>query len=221
MNATLIKNIEYLLAKKHLNAYQLQEKSNIPQSTTFRILNGETTSPSSRTIKKYADFFGISAEDLLFKNLSQDGIKGMNNISVAPKRKTGYAPVLNYVQAGHFCEYADDAIADEFEPYDIEEYGEGCYWVIIEGKSMEPDFFAGDKVLVKIEEQPNPGDFVVALARDNKAVTFKKYRPRGFDRDGVEYVELVPSNPDFPIIDSRHTPFMVCAIALERKQKLR
>lgn len=220
MNTTLIRNIEFLLARENLNAYQLQEKSNIPQSTTFRILNGDTSSPSSRTVKKYADYFDIPAEDLMFKDLSQTDQRGINNVTFAPKRKVKYAPVLNYVQAGRFCEYADDAIADEFEPYD-EEYGEGCYWVIIEGKSMEPDFYAGDKVLVKRDIQPTPGDFVVALAKDNKAVTFKKYRPRGFDGEGVEYAELVPSNPDFPIIDSRHTPFEVCAIAMERKQKLK
>lgn len=220
MTNHLVSNLEFLLRKENLNAYQLQDKSNIAQSTTFRIINRETESPSARTIKKYAEFFNVPLEDLMFKDLSKNEIKDLKNIRTLPKRDNLLAPVLNFVQAGHFCEYADDAIADEFEPYDAE-YGEGCYWVVIEGKSMEPDFYAGDKVLVKRDIQPNPGDYVVALAVGKKAVTFKKYRPRGFDRDGVEYSELVPSNPDFPIIDSRHTPFEICAIALERKQKLR
>lgn len=103
----------------------------------------------------------------------------------------------------------------------IGEYGAHVYWVIIEGLSMMPDFNSGDMVLVDPDIQPTPGDYVVALRNGHKEVTFKKWRPRGFDDDGVEYSELVPLNPDFPVIDSRHAPFAVCGVAIEHKKKLR
>lgn len=214
----LAKNIEYLLDKNHMNAYQLQDKSNIAQSTTFRIINGETQNPSTRTVKKYAEFFKVSEADLLYKDLSET--TGGDNFAIADKKEVRMVPVLNYVQAGDFCEYHDDAISDEQEPVSGD-YGPNVYWVIIEGLSMMPDFKPSEYVLIDPDTQPSPGDFVVALTAGEKKTTFKKWRPRGFDANGVEYYELVPSNPDFAIIDSRHSPFTVCGVALEQKRKLK
>lgn len=221
----LAKNIEYLLEKNKLNAYQLQDKSGIAQSTTFRITNGETKSPSGRTVKKYADFFKVSEADLTFKDLSgvESGTKTTaDNFRVMPNAPVRYLPVLNFVQAGEFCEYHDDAIANEFEPVFGEGYAENLYWVILEGDSMEPDFKSRELVLINPDLQPNPGDYVIALKKGEKKVTFKMWRPRGFDeKTGEEYWQLIPSNTNYPVIDSRFTPFTVCGVAIERKQKLR
>lgn len=143
-----------------------------------------------------------------------------DNFKIIPKGNVRQLPVLNYVQAGKFCEYHEDAIADEYLTIEGD-YGDNAYIVIIEGKSMEPDFYAGEMVIVDPDLQPNPSDFVIALSHNDKKTTFKKYRPKGFDEHGMEYYQLIPSNPDYPIIDSRHEPFSICAVAVERKQKLR
>ena len=143
-----------------------------------------------------------------------------DSFKVVPMDKMRRVPVLNYVEAGEFCEYFDDAIADMFEII-IGDYPPHVHWVIIEGLSMTPDFNPGDLILVDPDTQPSPGDYVVAKKAGENAVTFKKWRPRGFDDEGVEYCELVPLNPDFPIIDSRHTPFTVCGVAVEHKKKLK
>tara|TARA_R110002020_G_scaffold277225_1_gene492480 strand:- start:2580 stop:3257 length:678 start_codon:yes stop_codon:yes gene_type:complete len=220
----LASNIQYLLDKNNINAYQLQEKSNIPQSTTFRITNGETKSPSGATVQKYAKYFGISEADLRFKDLSDvskaqgDG----DNFKVVNKEPVRYVPLLNFVQAGEFCEYHDDAISNEFRPIFGEGYGENVYWVALEGDSMEPDFKSGELVLIDPDIQPNPADYVIALKAGEKKVTFKMWRPRGFDeKTGEEYSQLIPSNENYPIIDSRFTPFTICGVAVERKQMLR
>lgn len=220
----LASNIQYLLDKNNINAYQLQEKSNIPQSTTFRITNGETKSPSGATVQKYAKYFGISEADLRFKDLSDmskaqwDG----DNFKVVNKEPVRYVPLLNFVQAGEFCEYHDDAISNEFRPIFGEGYGENVYWVALEGDSMEPDFKSGELVLIDPDIQPNPADYVIALKAGEKKVTFKMWRPRGFDeKTGEEYSQLIPSNENYPVIDSRFTPFTICGVAVERKQMLR
>lgn len=50
-------------------------------------------------------------------------------------------------------------------------------------------------------------------------MTFKKYR-QGFDEKiGRDYSQLVPLNEDYAVIDSRHTPFEVRGVVLERKEK--
>lgn len=220
----LASNIQYLLDKNNINAYQLQEKSNIPQSTTFRITNGETKSPSGATVQKYANYFGISEADLRFKDLSEasktqgDG----DNFKMVKQESVRYVPLLNFVQAGEFCEYHDDAISNEFRPIFGEGYGENVYWVELEGDSMEPDFKSGELVLIDPDMQPNPADYVVALKAGEKKVTFKMWRPRGFDeKTGEEYSQLIPSNENYPIIDSRFTPFTICGVAVQRNQILR
>ena len=220
----LASNIQYLLDKNNINAYQLQEKSNIPQSTTFRITNGETKSPSGATVQKYANYFGISEADLRFKDLSEaskaqeDG----DNFKMVKQESVRYVPLLNFVQAGEFCEYHDDAISNEFRPIFGEGYGKNVYWVELEGDSMEPDFKSGELVLIDPDMQPNPADYVVALKAGEKKVTFKMWRPRGFDeKTGEEYSQLIPSNENYPVIDSRFTPFTICGVAVQRNQILR
>lgn len=70
--AILIKNLDYLLHSKRLNATDLQALINVPQSTTSRILNGKTANPSDNTLQKYAEYFGISISDLRYKDLTEN-----------------------------------------------------------------------------------------------------------------------------------------------------
>lgn len=220
----LAKNINYLMGKQGVNAYQLQDKSDIAQSTTFRILNGDTKSPSSNTVQKYAKYFGVSEADLCFEDLSlsSGGSSIHDNLTKAINLPAArQVPVLNFVQAGVFCEYYDDAIADEYEPT-YGDYGDHVYWAVIEGLSMVPDFKPKDMVLIDPDAEPVAGDYVIAQKQGEKKVTFKKYRPRGFDDvTGKEYCHLVPSNPDFPVIDSRYVDFNICGVAIEQKTKLK
>ncbi len=88
---------------------------------------------------------------------------------------------------------------------------------------MEPDFREGDKVIIDPEIQPRPGDYVVAkLANENEA-TFKKYRPRGSDKDGRPTIELVPLNPDWPtlVVDSDHPGRIIGTMVEHRRYRQR
>lgn len=131
-------------------------------------------------------------------------------------------PILNWIKAGMWADYYDDAIADDFEiVFDDGRYGRYAYCLIIEGNSMVPDFNEGDIIYVDPEVTPKAGDYVVATLATERKATFKKYRPKGFDENGVEYCHLVPSNPDYPVIDSRFVSFEICAVAMDVKKKLR
>lgn len=144
-----------------------------------------------------------------------------SNARVAVDKPIRQVPVLNFVQAGEFCQYHDDAISDDFEPIIGDGYGDRVYWVVLNGDSMVPDFNSDELVLIDPDLQPNPADFVLAIREGAKETTFKKYRPRGFDESGNEYIQLIPSNPDYPIIDSRFTPFSICGVAVEQRKRLR
>lgn len=68
----ITKNLQFLMTTHGFSATSLQMASGITQSTTSRILKGETTNPRNRVLKSYADFFNISIVDLCYKDLSLD-----------------------------------------------------------------------------------------------------------------------------------------------------
>ncbi len=78
--------------------------------------------------------------------------------------------------------------------------GPRAFALIVEGESMTPGFSPGDKVIFDPDLAPRPGDFVVAKLDEEEKATFKKYRPRGQDRDGNVVIELVPLNDDWPTL---------------------
>lgn len=73
--STLIKNLDHLIHKHRTNATQLQEDIKVPQTTTSRILNGTTSNPSDRTLKKYADYFNVTVADLRYSDLTNEDNK--------------------------------------------------------------------------------------------------------------------------------------------------
>lgn len=81
--STLIKNLDHLIHKKRTNATQLQEDTGVPQTTTSRILNGNTANPSDRTLEKYAKFFGVTVAELRYSDLTND------------ENRKNLAPIIN------------------------------------------------------------------------------------------------------------------------------
>lgn len=138
-------------------------------------------------------------------------------------KRVRHAPVLTWVRAGMFHE-TGELEYDRTEPVYDENYPQDIYWLVIKGDSMEPKFYEGDLVLIDPNREAKAGNYVVAVKMNDdgsydNAVTFKKYRQGFDDASGCSYSQLVPLNKDYAIIDSRHTPFEIRGIALERKEK--
>ena len=85
---------------------------------------------------------------------------------------------------------------------------------------MTPEFQAGDTLFVNPELLPNPGDFVIARNHRQEA-TFKRYRPRGLNAQGVEYFELVPLNENHPPMRSDLTAIEIIGVVVEHRRRLR
>lgn len=135
-------------------------------------------------------------------------------------------PLISSVQAGMWTE-----IVDSFMPGDAHDWittaadiSREAFALSIKGDSMykfdsSESFKEGDIVIIDPSVQPKPGDFVAARNGKQEA-TFKKYRPRGMNDKGVEYFELVPLNPDYPVIRSDLEPVQIIGTAVERRSKL-
>lgn len=152
-------------------------------------------------------------------NGTQIGTQNNYDNAEPVQHKIKTAPAINSIQAGKFTGIGDNTY-DEYLPY-LGDYGDdNVYWLKISGDSMLPDFKDGEYVLINKDRQAVAGNYVAALKDNDEQATFKKYRPKGYDDNGVEYFHLVPSNDEFPIIDSRFEPFTILGVAVERNQKL-
>ncbi|ELM3736963.1 helix-turn-helix domain-containing protein [Edwardsiella piscicida] len=124
-------------------------------------------------------------------------------------------PVISYVQAG--CLTEARAITDltgdleyVLADADVPEY---CFALRIDGDSMQPEFKEGDIIIVDPELLPMPGEFVVAKNGGHEA-TFKKYRPLGV---GINEFELVPLNPDYPVLRSADMNLQIIGVMIEHR----
>lgn len=183
------------------------------QSALARALN---TSP--QTVHNW-ELRGISKQGLLLAQRVigcsaqwvETGLGPMNigsgqNVKSAPIGAVRI-PLISYVQAGCWT-----GIVDNFQPGDADDWlltdlelSDCAFALQIKGDSMLPEFKEGDRVIIDPTVEPMPGDFVVAKNGENEA-TFKKYRPRGTNENGVNIFELVPLNEDYASMrsDSQH-----------------
>lgn len=134
-------------------------------------------------------------------------------------------PVISYVAASGWQEVVD--------PYELgggsdvlqtdEPVSSSAFALIVEGDSMMPEFRPGDRIVIDPSATPQPGEFVVAKLNNRDEATFKKYRPRGFDDNGVEIVELMPLNPDWPTlyIDADHPGYIIGPVVEHRRSMRR
>tara|TARA_Y100000780_G_scaffold77040_1_gene69400 strand:+ start:146 stop:883 length:738 start_codon:yes stop_codon:yes gene_type:complete len=103
-------------------------------------------------------------------------------------------PVIGEVQAGAFCEAVDN-----FHPGDADEWihsggpvSSRAFILRVDGTSMVPDVYPGDRVVIDPDIEAQPGDIVLAKRTRDQSVTLKRLRREG----GDFYLEA--SNPDFP-----------------------
>lgn len=174
---------------------------------------------------KLSNYFGVSANEISPELAS--GIESVSlnitdrlddNVSFALFDSMKRVPILTYVQAGNWRE-AIQLPSDNFTfvSVDVSPATFGAYVV---GDSMLPDFKEGDLIIVDTEVKPQPTDYVFAQDSNNE-ITFKKFRSRGISEDGSEVFDLVPLNPDFPIIRSDRTKIEIIGTVVEHRRMLK
>lgn len=181
--------------------------------------------PKGRYLNDLAAALGVTVDWLLTgegeatARPSPETIPGYHNVEPAVIPQGNRIPILSYVQAGNWreiCEQAttfDGNVEYVTASVDIGPCGFGLW---IRGHSMTPMFNEGDLVIIDPDEQPRPGDYVVAKNGSEEA-TFKKYRPRGIDESGQEVFELVPLNDDFPTMHSDRQHIEIIGVMVEHR----
>lgn len=197
---TLAQNINYLFRVRGENATSIAEKVGISQPTLHRIQKGINQRPSGETLRKLADYFGVTVDDLLTRDLST-GLPveavARANVREGPNIK-GLVPLLTSVQAGEWCEIAGTFQRDDAKvwlPCPVK-HGPRTFCLTVEGESMKnpgarPSYEPGDVIFVDPDVAAKPGDRVVARLESQVAATFKQY----LEEDGQKLLKAL--NPDW------------------------
>lgn len=111
------------------------------------------------------------------------------------------APVVSWASAGIGGDFSDLAEhLDEFVETDCSD--PNCYALIVEGKSMEPELRAGDRIVVAPNMEAKSGDVVVARLAESGQVFLKVLE---FLKSGK--VKLSSYNKDFREIELSREEF--------------
>lgn len=203
---SLAERVKQRRLELRLTQTEVAEKAGITQQSWASIEDGKTLKP--RNIVGMADA------------LQCDPAWLMNGGTLVPVSEvnTRRIPLINYVQAGALATKPPIEAMDGSYEYVLTDmdWSQYTFALKIVGDSMEPDFKAGDVIVVDPEIEPAPGEFVVAKNGEHEA-TFKKYRPTIYGQDGKQHFELVPLNDDYPIMNSAEREIKIIGTMVEHR----
>lgn len=202
---------------KKLKNTEMAEFCKVSKASVGQWFNGPTKELDGSNLSLAAEFLGVNHKwlagenaPMVSKTIDKDRLFG--NIE-SSDIKLNRIPVLDFVQAGVFNATNYDGILPL--SYTYTDYSgrnpDSIFSVVVAGKSMEPDFLDGDKLIIDADLTAKPGSFVVAQNGSNEA-TFKKFRVTGYDQFGREEFELIPLNPDYPVISSKEHEITIIGV---------
>lgn len=209
MSQSLGGRIKQILDEKGMSQSQLARLVGVKQQTISYICSPDSPAGTSRYATKIAEALGVNPVWL------QTGDGGQYNpvvrievegVSVLLKR----IPLLRTEEVLPFIDGTHSTTKKGIEVMTDSEVSGGAFAIEIEGDSMKPTFKAGDRVVIDPNIKPEPGDFVAASV--GSAITFRKYRSRGFNS-----FELVPLNDDWPTVASENEDIRVLGVMAEHR----
>ncbi len=204
-----------LRKQKGLKQGDLAASLGVAQSTLSGWENGKFEIDDKNKIK-LADFFGVSVDYLLGREVSANSPWNENGIDMAPRKKGIKIPVLGRVVAGVPVEAVQDVI--DYEEIDEEMAKTGEFFALqIKGDSMEPRIKSGDVVIVRKQDIVDSGDVAIVMVNGDDA-TCKKFVKH---KNGVSLVSMNPAyTPMFYTMDEVESlPVRILGRVMELRAK--
>ncbi|WP_335956590.1 S24 family peptidase [Acinetobacter bereziniae] len=217
--------IKQKLEEKNLRAADLARATKKSPVSAKKWLDGVSV-PTAENLKVIARFLGVTDDWLLFGKESKQPVSNIeheSNVSFisTPLREI---PLLDYVQAGLFHDVGYDGInpiGSSWTTY-MGAKPECVFSLKVEGLSMSPTFMPGDELVVDGSLEAKPGSLVIAqeVQHGVARTTFKKYRVIGVNEFGVDIIELVPLNPDFPTLNSLQIDISIIGVVVRHNREV-
>ncbi len=219
MSLTVSDRIQLRMRELDLTQADIMRATNAARGTVSGWVNG-SNSPSAKHIESLAKCLQTSSSWLLTGNdaKSQPVIQESNGNVTFINVPLRQIPLLDYVQAGLFHEVGYDGVNPLGTSWTTYEGArpECVFSLKVEGLSMAPEFIPGDELVVDGSLEPKPGSLVIAqeIQHGLARTTFKKYRVIGVNEFGVDVIELVPLNPDFPTLNSTQIEISIIGVVV-------
>lgn len=199
-----------LLESHGITVYRVSKETGIPASTFTDWKNGRSI-PKAEKMKRIADFFGITLDDLL----SDEGTpKKREEHSAAYGRKK--VPIIGEIRAGTPIITNETLLGTEYADVDdVDDY----FFLKICGDSMKNvGIINGSLVLFRKQQYAEDGDIVACLVGGDSATVKRFSRVK-------KNIYLLPENEDYSPIKLSTDDFesgeaRILGVALEVKIKL-
>ncbi len=198
------RNFEHLLKLHNTTVYRVAKSTGISATTFTDWKNGRSV-PKADKLKRIADHFDISLDELITGTLP----------AVSPKKKKN-VPIIGEIRAGSPIITEETLLGYESaEVEDTEEF----FYLKVQGDSMKNiGMVHGSLVLFHKQQYAENGDIVACLVEGDSA-TVKRFR-----RDRKQ-VDLIPENEDYEPIHLSTDDFesgeaRILGVAREVKIKL-
>ncbi|HDG1667826.1 TPA: helix-turn-helix domain-containing protein [Kluyvera ascorbata] len=169
----MISNINFLMGQRGINHItELAKQIRIPQPTMHRLVSGEVKEPKYVLLKQIADFFKVSIQDLVEKDLSKNQICGSKELTKVGSVSFTEVPIVGGAQlgnGGHWTNmqypvgYGDGYIS--WPTKDPDAYALRCT-----GDSMKPRIKDGEYAIIEPNHQFLPGDEILVITKDERVM---------------------------------------------------
>lgn len=188
-----IERMKKLKEDTGLKNVDIAEKMLVSASYVSHLITGHRK-PGRKTLMKLSEIFGVSIDYLVGSD------KAM------PDNDYRMVPVISFVRAGAWHEASDPyapGVADYWIP--VETNDESAIGLSVVGDSMEPEYRAGDIIIVSPVLQPQVGHDVVA--RWNGEVVLKRLKK--YEEGMVILMALNPAYDSWVIQGSELSDFRI------------
>ena len=184
----------YLYVRKRLglSQNQLAKRLGLKVGATVSAWERGEADPKMGTARRLAELGGVSVEWLLSGKGAVDGTTPNVIDYIGRGRRVPKIGDFSTRVTAVAKRRSSDFVMTHFACSDK------SYALQVVGDSMVPDLHPGDVVVCDPAIAPAPGDFVHVELNDG-SILFRKYRPTSVRGKPPSY-ELVPSNPDWPIV---------------------
>jgi len=178
-----------LMEQHKIKALKLEKDLSLASSIVSQWKNGRQK-PSTDAIMKIAEYFNVTTDYLLGRTDLPANATTLDSLG-----KFNALPVIGSISAGYNGEAVEEYTGDmqEIPASIMNGYSkEDVFILTVKGDSMYPDFYNGDKVLVKRQTSVDSGSVAVVLYNGNEA-TLKKV----VYEKGKNWLDMVPRNPEY------------------------
>ncbi len=193
----LSNNLKRLMGQASITASELARRTEIAQPIIHRLATGKNINPKIATISPIARYFTVTVSHLIGElPLSID--EGGDKLT-ADHRAWQNVPVISWQQSvqRHVDVFAKDNITPSFFVSTDASVSEDSYGLVIEQRSVAPQFPVGTTIVIDPKRNPDDQDFVVVRLGDSEVACLRQVI-----KDG-DQVFLKPLNPLLSDVSTR------------------